>query len=138
MTNTRSANRAGRRMVLIDIENMAGTPTPTSLEVELVMAALAELVPGFNEAHRVVACSHRAARTVAFACQKERQRWRSGLDGADLALLEVLETEHVDERFEYVNNLLGRCDLRGGGGPACEARCRHDRGGTERPPGGTA
>jgi hypothetical protein len=94
-------------MVLIDIENVVGTPTPSSLEVELVMAALAELVPGFNEAHRVVACSHRAARTVAFACKKERQRWQSGPNGADLALLEILETEHVDERFDHVTICSG-------------------------------
>lgn len=107
MTNTRIGNRAGRRLILIDIENLVGTPTPSSLEVELVMGALADLVPGFNEAQRVVACSHRAARTVAFACKTERQRWCSGPDGADLALLDILETEDVDERFEYVTICSG-------------------------------
>lgn len=106
MTNTRIANRAGRRLILIDIENLVGSPTPTSLEVEVVMAALVGL-PGFNEAHRVVACSHRAAQAVAFACKTERQQWRSGPDGADLALLEILETEHVDDRFESVTICSG-------------------------------
>jgi hypothetical protein len=94
-------------MVLIDIENLAGTPTPTALQVELVMAALAELVPGFDDAHREVAYSHRAARTVAFACPRARHHWRSGPDGADLALLEVLETEQVEERFEHVTICSG-------------------------------
>ena len=94
-------------MVLIDIENLLGTPKPTNLAVELVMAALAELVPGFNEAHRVVACSHRAAHTVAFVCKSERQRWGSGPDGADLELLDVLKNENVEERFEYVTICSG-------------------------------
>lgn len=107
MTNTRIGNRAGRRIVLVDIENLVGTASPTSEEVEAVMAALGEVVPGFGDAHRVVACSHRAAHTVAFACPTERRLWRSGPDGADLALLEVLEDEHVDERFEYVTICSG-------------------------------
>lgn len=94
-------------MVLIDIENLLGTPMPTTLEVDLVLAALADLIPGFNEAQRVVACSHRAARTVSFACPTERRLWRSGPDGADLALLDVLETEHVEERFDSVTICSG-------------------------------
>jgi hypothetical protein len=94
-------------MVLIDIENLAGTPSPTSAEVAAVMATLAEIVPGFGEAHRIVACSHRAAHTVAFACPLVRHLWRSGPDGADLALLEVLEDEQVADRFEYVTICSG-------------------------------
>jgi hypothetical protein len=107
MTNTWIGNKAGRRIVLVDIENMAGTPSPTTGEVEAVMAALREVIPGFNEAQRVVACSHRAALTVSFACLAERHLWRSGPDGADLALLEVLEDEHVADRFEYVTICSG-------------------------------
>jgi hypothetical protein len=94
-------------MVLVDIENLAGTASPTSAEVEAVMAALGEVVPGFGEAQRVVACSHRAARTVAFACPMARHLWRSGPDGADLALLEILEDEHVADRFEFVTICSG-------------------------------
>jgi NYN domain len=93
-------------MILVDIENLAGTPTPTAHDVKLVMAALAELVPGFDEAHLEVACSHRAARTVAFACPPARHHWRSGPNGADLAL-QVLEDEHVADRFEYVTLCSG-------------------------------
>jgi hypothetical protein len=107
MTNTMIGNRAGRRIVLVDIENLIGIAWPTSGEVEAVMIALAAVVPGFGEAHRVVACSHRAAHTVAFAYPTARHLWRSGPDGADLALLEVLEDEHVAERFEYVTICSG-------------------------------
>ena len=36
-----------------------------------------------------------------------RHLWRSGPDGADLALLDVLENERVDERFERVTICSG-------------------------------
>jgi hypothetical protein len=107
MTSTRIANRAGRGMALMDIENLAATPSPTAFDVERVIAALAEAVPGFDDAQLIVACSHRAAATVASACPSARHLWRSGPDGADLALLEVLEDEHVEERFEYVTICSG-------------------------------
>jgi hypothetical protein len=89
-------------MVLIDIENLAATPSPTALDMELVMAELAEIVPGLAEAQVVIACSHRAAVTVAFAYPSARHLWRSGPNGADLALLDVLGNEHVEQRFEYL------------------------------------
>lgn len=88
--------------MMIDIENLAATPSPTTWEVQAVKAALGSLVPGFNDAQRIVACSHHAAPVVAFEFRGARHLWRSGRDGADLALMGVLENEHVDERYGSV------------------------------------
>ena len=107
MTNTRIAHKAGRQLILIDIENLTGTPSPTSEEVETAKAALRQVVSGFDDAQHIVACSHHAAPTVAFAFRGARHLWRSGPDGADLALLDVLESERVDERFERVTICSG-------------------------------
>lgn len=102
MTNTGLDFKAGRQLILIDIENLTGTPSPTSHEVEAAKAGLRQVVPGFDDAQHIVACSHHAAPAVAFAFRGARHLWRSGPDGADLALLDVLENERVAERFERV------------------------------------
>ena len=107
MTNTRSARKAGRQLILIDIENLTGTPSPTWEQVQTAKAALGQVVPGFDDAQHIVACSHHAAPTVAFAFRSARHLWRSGPDGADLALLDVLENERVGERFERVTICSG-------------------------------
>ena len=48
-----------------------------------------------------------AAPSVAFAFPGARHLWRSGHDGADLALLDVLENERVDQRFGRVTLCSG-------------------------------
>jgi hypothetical protein len=95
-------------MVLIDIENMAATPSPTRDTVAAVTHALREVIPGFDAAQVVVASSHYAALNVALGAPKGAgRRWRSGPHGADLALLEVLDTERVDERFAHITVCSG-------------------------------
>ena len=107
MTNTRSAHRQGRQLVLVDIENLVATPSPTAEEVRAVKAALSEVNPDLGGAQWIVACSHHAAPVVAFEFPGARHLWRSGQDGADLALLEVLAHELVEERFEQVTVCSG-------------------------------
>ena len=67
-----------------------GRQSPTQEEVASVVCDLRAVLPGFDSAQRIVACSHHAAPTVAFAFPPARRLWRSGPDGADLALLSVL------------------------------------------------
>jgi len=43
VTNTRIARKAGRQLILIDIENLTGTPSPTCEEVETAKAALRQV-----------------------------------------------------------------------------------------------
>jgi hypothetical protein len=87
---------------MIDIENLAATPSPTVPEVRAVKEALGQIVPGLDKVQRIVACSHHAAAVVAFEFPGARHLWRSGRNGADLALMHVLENEHVDERYGSV------------------------------------
>ncbi len=96
------ANRAGRQLVLIDIENMVGAPLPTEEQVVDVTGRISAVCSNFDNAIRVVACSHLAAQIVRFAIPFGLHRWRSGRNGADLELLDVLENNRVDERFEAV------------------------------------
>ena len=107
MTNTQTTEARNRHLLLIDIENLTASPAPTPSEVELIIAGLRACIPGFDHDQRIVACSHHAARTVAFAFPRARHIWRSGADGADLALLDVLETERVAERFQRVTICSG-------------------------------
>ncbi len=107
MTNTNEKLRRGRHLVLIDIENILGTATPSLPEVCAAIQGLRHAVVGFESAQKVWACSHRAARTVAFAAAPDRQLWNSGPDGADLALLRVLDTERIEHRYERVTVCSG-------------------------------
>jgi hypothetical protein len=107
MAHTRIPNKDERHLILIDIENLVATSSPTAQEVEMITLALRGAVPGYDEAQRIVACSHHAAPTVAFSFRSARHLWRSGPDGADLALLEVLENERVDHRFGRVTICSG-------------------------------
>lgn len=107
MTNTKTGLRRGRHLVVIDIENIVGTATPSLPEVFAAIQGLRQAVVGFDSAQKVWACSHRAARTVAFAAAPDRQLWNSGPDGADLALLGVLDSERIEDRYERVTVCSG-------------------------------
>jgi hypothetical protein len=96
-----------RHLVLIDVENIAGTPCPTPVELAWVEQQLHEVVADLDDAQCVVACSHRAARTVAFAFPKALRRWRSGVDGADLALLKEMSDLRVMQRYGRVTVCSG-------------------------------
>ena len=107
VTNTQLPSKTNRHLILIDIENLAASPAPTCGDVEAVLLALQEAIPSFDDDQRIVACSHHAAGVVAFAVPRARHIWRSGTDGADLALLDVLENERVAERYERVTICSG-------------------------------
>lgn len=110
----------GRHLILIDIENLTASPAPAAWEVDVAIARLRAHIPGYDDDQRIVACSHHAARVVALAFPGARQIWRSGRDGADLALLDVLENERVENRY-------GRVTLCTGDGIFTEALARLGR-----------
>jgi hypothetical protein len=68
---------------------------------------LRTVISKWDSALVVVGCSHFAARTVAFSYPQARHVWRSGENGADLALIEVLERERVEERFSAITLCSG-------------------------------
>jgi hypothetical protein len=107
MEYARIPKREERHLILVDIENLAATASPTAKEVQDITDVLRDVLPGFDEAQRIIACSHHAAATVAFTFPSARRLWQSGPNGADLALLSVLENERVGDRFGRVTICSG-------------------------------
>ena len=107
MTFTQIHPQLARHLVLIDIENLVATSSPTKGEVAVARANLRSVVPDLEEAQCIVACSHHAAPAVAFEFYGARHLWKSGPDGADLALLSVLTNERVEQRFGRVTLCSG-------------------------------
>ena len=91
-----------RALHLVDIENLAGAPVPNlALVTEVQGRYLARLGVGVDD-QVVMAASHRGLLDAAVGWPHARYRVRSGKDGADLALIDVLEHENVAARFSHV------------------------------------
>jgi hypothetical protein len=92
----------GRRLYLIDAENMEGQGVMSPTGAEQAKVALMNTLPPRSHDHVVVATSHPANAMVAKeAWPSARHVVRHGHDGADLALLDVLG-EGVGQRFTEV------------------------------------
>jgi len=92
-----------RVLHLIDVENLLGGPSFTVEDAASVHSAYMATAPIGHENHVIVATSHRAASSTWFAWpQSARRLVRSGPNGADYALLEVMATECVHCRFDHV------------------------------------
>jgi hypothetical protein len=91
-----------RSLHLVDAENLLGRTEFN--ETDVAAAAVAyRAVAGVAETDLVViASSHYTAFPVWFGWGKARRLVRSGPDGADLALIEVIETENVATRFDRI------------------------------------
>jgi hypothetical protein len=91
-----------RTLHVVDIENLAGAAAPTLGRVREVQS-LYTARRGVGAVDQVVvACSHLTLLNAALGWPCARYRVRSGPDGADLELLDVLYHEHVVERFSHV------------------------------------
>jgi hypothetical protein len=91
-----------RAVHLVDAENLLGTPAPSPAQVRHLISRYAARV-GFGPMDQVIiACSHLAFQTIGFCWPGPQYLLRSGLDGADLALLAVLDTSHIAARFADV------------------------------------
>src|SRR5215472_13949933 len=91
-----------RRLHLIDIENLAGTGLPTAQDVHRIRETYASRVGIGPSDHVVIACNHLAMKAAGFNWPGARYLVRSGPDGADLALLDVIRHENVPGRFTSV------------------------------------
>lgn len=91
-----------RTLHVVDIENLAGTAMPTLRQVSQVQGLyIARL--GFGADDQVVmAASHRGLLNAALAWPHARYRVRSGPNGADLELMDVLLHEDIPARFTHV------------------------------------
>ncbi len=91
-----------RALHVVDIENLAGAAVPS---LDLVSAVQVRYLSclGFGADDQVVlAASHLALLNAGLGWPHARYRVRSGKDGADLALIDVLEHENVAARFSHV------------------------------------
>lgn len=95
-----------RTLHLIDIENLTGTASPTAEEVRDCRDLYESTFVGDGDLV-VVACSHHAFRVVGWEWPSARHLLRSGENGADLALLDVIVTEDVARRFDFVHVASG-------------------------------
>ncbi|MGH9169721.1 MAG: NYN domain-containing protein [Acidimicrobiales bacterium] len=91
-----------RRLHLVDIENLVGCPRPTLAMATACRDEYANRLRIGNDDLVVLACNHGAALEVGPAWPGCRLRVRSGPDGADRALLDVLKSESVEDRFGSV------------------------------------
>ena len=91
-----------RTLHVVDIENLAGAAMPSLRQVRDVRARyLARLGLGCFD-HVVIASSHLTLMNAALGWPHCRYRVRSGPDGADLELLDVLVSENIAARFGQV------------------------------------
>ena len=91
-----------RRLSLIDIENLAGDPVPSVSQVLEVRNLYSQKFEFGATDQVVVATSHPGLVNAAVGWPHASYRVRSGPDGADLELLDVLRNENVAARFTRV------------------------------------
>jgi hypothetical protein len=91
-----------RRLHLVDIENLVGEARPSLSQVRKALGLYTNCL-AFGAMDQVeVASSHLTLLNAALGWPDAHYRVRSGPDGADLALLEVLQHENVAQRFTHV------------------------------------
>ncbi len=91
-----------RRLHLVDIESLAGASLPSLSQVRQAQGLYADCL-AFGALDQVeVASSHLTLLNAALGWPHARYRVRSGPDGADLELLDVLLCENVAARFTHV------------------------------------
>ena len=105
----RNPQRAGarhqfpvRRLHLVDIENLAGAALPSLSQVRETLGLYTGCLAFGAMDQAEVASSHLAWLNAALGWPHAHYRIRSGPDGADLALLDVLRHENVATRFTHV------------------------------------
>jgi hypothetical protein len=91
-----------RTLHVVDIENLAGTGIPTLFQVNEVQDWYLTRMEFGAADQAVLASSRRGFINTALGWPHARYKVRSGRDGADLELLDVLEHEDIARRFSHV------------------------------------
>jgi hypothetical protein len=91
-----------RTLHLVDIENLAGAALPSRDQVVEVQGLYVARLGFGTDDQVVMATSHLAFMNAALGWPSARYRVRSGPNGADLELLDVLQHEDVAARFTHV------------------------------------
>jgi len=101
-----------RTLHVVDIENLAGAALPSLALVSEVQLKYLACLRFVADDQVVLAASHLALLNAGLGWPHARYRVRSGKDGADLELIDVLEHENVATRFSHV--VIGSGDGRFG------------------------
>jgi hypothetical protein len=96
-----------RRLHLVDIENLAGDPLPNLGQIRQALGLYTGCLALGPMDQVEVASSHLTLLNAALGWPQAHYRVRSGPDGADLALLDVLRHENVAKRFTHVTIASG-------------------------------
>jgi hypothetical protein len=89
-----------RRLVLIDIENVVGGGVCMPSQVHAAQAAISSAIGACVGDLIVVSCGRFSVGVVGFEwAGPHRLVFREGANGADLEILDILESERVSERF---------------------------------------
>jgi hypothetical protein len=91
-----------RRLHLVDIENLAGSPRPSLRQIRQALSLYTGCLALGAMDQVEVASSHLTLLNAALGWPHAHYRVRSGPDGADLALLDVLRHENIAARFTHV------------------------------------
>lgn len=91
-----------RRLHLVDVENLAGASLPSLSQVRQAQRFYTDCLALGAMDQVEVASSHLTLLNAALGWPHAHYRVRSGPDGADLALLDVLRHENVARRFTHV------------------------------------
>jgi hypothetical protein len=91
-----------RTLHVVDIENLVGAAVPTLRQVSEVQGRYLVCLEFGADDQVVMAASRRGLLNAALGWPHARYRVRSGRDGADLELLDVLLHENVAGRFTHV------------------------------------
>ena len=96
-----SFDSGSRRLVLIDIENVVGGLVCSEAIAEHARGSIEQAVGAHPMDQIVVATCHKGYPYVAWSWPTALRRVRSGADGADLELLEMLDDD-VPHHFRHV------------------------------------
>ncbi len=91
-----------RALHVVDIENLAGAAIPSLDLVNAVQLRYLACLGFGADDHVVLATSHLGLLNAGLGWPHARHLVRSGRDGADLELIDVLEHENVATRFRHV------------------------------------
>jgi len=91
-----------RALHVVDIENLAGAAIPTLARVAEVQGQYFTCLRFGVDDQVVLATSHLGLLSAGLGWPHARHLIRSGKDGADLELIDVLEHENIAARFRHV------------------------------------
>lgn len=92
----------GRRLILIDVENISGGAIQTLAEARWAQRMLNSTLRIRPEEQVIVGVSRAGAINTGPVWSSARIVVGSGVDGADHALLDVLNNENIADRFDEV------------------------------------